>query len=328
MEKKDSEKIKQLIYKYINRNLVNIYCRKRNKSSIKEFNDLISIIMLSFNRIEDTKFSIKQLYKHSKFPFELILFDNNSDKIQIAELRKFTKRYKNLKLIESKMNLGVAKGRSKAANYAKGKYYFFMDNDIVVTPYYMENLIEVLESDPKTVAVCSKVIFPNLNIQFNGGTLVKDGDFYIFNLLDSGKLFWSRDTLNNYIKCGWIPGGCTLWKAKYYKNFPIDEKMEGSYEDNEVSLRINEAGYNVRNCPASITIHYHTLFQDEQFSNREKRYIAGRYNNNRTIKALRRFWEVHKKIFIFNIEEATYWFLKDYSRENIKKFIMSKDEEN
>ncbi len=321
-----SEKRKQFVYRHINRVLVNTYSRRINKVPKVKYDGLISIIILSFNRVRDTKFSIEQLYKHSKFPFEVIVLDNNSDKEQLEELKRFVKRYKNLRLIESKRNLGAARGKAEAAKYGIGKYYFFLDNDVVVTPYYMENLMRTLLVDSKTVAVCSKVIFPDCTIQFNGGTLKEDKDFYIFNLLDSGKLFWQRETINNYVRCPWVPGGSTLWRAKYYKKFPIDEKMEGSYEDNEVCIRINKAGYNVRNCPHSITIHHHMYFQDYKFNLREKKYIEGRYDTSRTTKALRRFWNVHKKAFVFNCEEATYGFLKDYSKKNIKKFIMSKDE--
>lgn len=323
-----SEGIAQFIYRNINNKLVNSYCRLNHKKARLRGNRLISIIILSFNRFEDTKYSIKQLYKFSKFPFEVIVFDNNSDLDQLNRLRKYVKKFSNLRLIESRVNLGAAKGKAKAAEYAKGEYLFFMDNDIVVTPYFMENLMTTLLSDEKTVAVCSKVIFPNLAIQFNGGLMREEDEFMIFDLLDSGKLFWEKETLNNFIRCGWVPGGSTLWKADYYKKFPIDYKMEGSYEDNEVCVRINKNGYNVRNCPTSITIHFHMLFQGSQFMTREKRYIKGRYNKKRTVKALRRFWESHNKIFIFHVEEATYGFLKDFSRQKISEFIKNKDAEN
>ena len=325
MEQKRQEKNRQFIYRHINRVLVDIYSYKYCKRKIDKKVGLISIIMLSFNRVEDTIFSIKELYKYTRLPFELIIFDNNSDKNQKDFLKKFLKNKNNIKLLESDVNLGCAKGRSVATKKAKGKYYLFIDNDIVVTPYYLENLIGTIEEDEKTVAVCSKVIFPDLTIQFNGGTMIEDEEADIFNLRDSGKLFFDNKLSKNSAICPWIPGGSTLWRAESYEQFPIDEKMEGSFEDNEVSRRITKAGYNVRNCPCSITIHYHMNFKDSQFAFREKKYMEGRYNNERTKAALKRYWEVHKKIFIFNCEEATYGFLKDWSRDSIKDFLKNKD---
>ncbi len=318
------ERNKQFVYRVINKSLINKYCVIKNKASLNESVELVSIIMLSFNRVEDTVFSIKNIYKHIHIPFELIVFDNNSDAEQLKILRKFIKSYKNLKLIESSENLGCAGGRVEAVKSAKGEYYLFLDNDIVVTPYCVENLINTINLDKKTAAVCSKVIFPDMTIQFNGGTMLEDAHFYRYNLLDSFKLFWDRTTVNNFVSCPWIPGGATLWRAKYYKKFPIDPEMQGSFEDNEVSIRIHKAGYKLRNCPRSVMIHYHVNFKDLAFKEKERRYMSGRYNNERTIKALRHFWKKHEKGFIFDNEEATYGFLGDYKYESIKKFLSSK----
>jgi len=283
--------------------------------------ELVSIIMLSFNRVEDTIFSIKALFRFTRLPFELIILDNNSDEIQKQILKNFVKNFKNIKFIESETNLGCARGRVEAVKHAKGEYFLFVDNDIVATPYYLENLIKAINSDEKTVAVCSKVIFPDCLIQFNGGTFEQDNEADIFELRDSSKLFWKRNTTQVSDVVPWVPGGSTLWKAKYYYKFPIDEKMQGSFEDNEVCIRIRNEGYNVRNCPKSVTIHYHMNFKDSQFRLREKKYVEGRYDSDRTKAALKRYFEVHNRIFIFNSEEAVYGFLQDKSRDNIKKFL-------
>lgn len=325
LKEEQKEKNKQFVYQNINRVLVNIYCKRKHRMVLNKPPKLVSVIMLSFNRVEDTILSLKALYKHTKLPFEVILFDNNSDLDQLIQLRRHIKKYKNIRLIESKENLGCAKGRVEATKEAKGEYYLFLDNDIVVTPYYLENLVKILEKEREIVAVCMKVIFPDMRIQFNGGILLEDEYFYRFDLLDSFKLFWDQTTTNNFKFCPWIPGGATLWKAKHYKKFPIDSNMQGSFEDNEVSLRISKAGYKLSNCPTSIAIHYHVNFKDIQFKSREKKYMAGRYNNERTIKALRYFWRIHEKAFVFDNEEATYGFLKNYKKNNIMEFL-SKDD--
>lgn len=328
MKTEQFEKNKQFVYKNINRFLIGIYCQIHHKIPFPNHVELVSVIMLSFNRVDDTIFSIKQLYKHTKIPFELIVLDNNSEESQKKALKNFLSEIPNAKLIESDTNLGCARGRVVAAQYALGEYLLFIDNDIVVTPYYLENMLETLIGDPKTVAVSSMVVFPDCTIQFNGGTMVEESDADIYNLRDSGKLLWEDDVTRESIMCPWVPGGSTLWKTEFFEKFPIDEKMQGSFEDNEVSRRIGKAGYNVRNCPHSITIHYHMNFKDTQFSIREKQYINGRYDNDRTKNALKRYWQVHNKIFIFNCEEAVYGFLSDLSRKTIKKFLNNTNEEN
>lgn len=321
----NKERNKQFFYREINRILIDKYCKRKNKVELNRDIGMLSIIMLSFNRVADTIFSIKSIYKYVKVPFELIVFDNNSDIEQLNILKKFLKSYDSVNLIESSENLGCAGGRVEAGKLARGEYFLFLDNDIVVTPYCIENLINTINLDEKTVAVCSKVVFPDMTIQFNGGTMKEDENFYRFNLLDSYKYLWERDTIDNFMVCPWIPGGATLWKAKYFKKFPIDSGMQGSFEDNEVSIRIRKAGYKLRNCPKSIMIHYHINFKDLSYKEREKRYMSGRYNNERTKKALRHFWRKHKKAFIFDNEEATYGFLGDYENKDIFNFLSEKE---
>ena len=91
MEQKQLDKNKQFWYRHINRVLVDIYSYGHNKKKISKNVGLLSIIMLSFNRVEDTIFSIKELYKYTKLPFELIILDNNSDRDQKDLLRRFLK---------------------------------------------------------------------------------------------------------------------------------------------------------------------------------------------------------------------------------------------
>ena len=122
MEQKQLDKNKQFWYRHVNKVLVDIYSYGHNKKKISKNVGLISIIMLSFNRVEDTIFSIKELYKYTKLPFELIILDNNSDRDQKDLLRRFLKKKKNVEFIESDTNLGCARGRLIAAKKAKGKY--------------------------------------------------------------------------------------------------------------------------------------------------------------------------------------------------------------
>ena len=102
----NKERNKQFFYRTINRILINKYCKRKNKVLLNQDIRLISIIMLSFNRVADTIFSIKSIYKYVKVPFELIVFDNNSDIEQLNILKKFLKSYNSVKLIESSENLG------------------------------------------------------------------------------------------------------------------------------------------------------------------------------------------------------------------------------
>lgn len=281
----------------------------------------VSIIMLSFNRIEDTKASIERIQKYTKVPFELIILDNNSDKKVKEELKQIIKKYSNVRLVLENVNLGCAKGRTKAARFAKYEYLLFLDNDIMVMPHYMEGLVaEVLKSDD-VAAACCKVVFPDGLIQFNGGSMVIDDGYALYSLRDERKAFDDVET-NHHYECEWIPGGATLWRKEVFDRFGIDDEMRGSFEDNEVSYRIKRAGLRLVNAPSSIVLHDHFDFKNSKFQQAEAQYFEGRNNKERILSALLRFYSQHGLIFSFAWKNNPWdilWGLD--SKESIQKFI-------
>lgn len=277
---------------------INKYTQRKVVKNEKIYLKKVSIIILSFNRFMDTEKAVESINKYTHVPFELIIFDNNSQESVRTKLKLLVNRYHNVKLILEDYNLGCAGGRKKALQYASGEYILFLDNDILVTPNYLENLISRLDEDEKNVGACCKVVFPDGKIQYNGGTMVINDGFTIYDLVDKGLRYNSRIT-NHHLNCEWIPGGATLWKKDFLLQFPIDDGMKGSFEDNEVCFRIKKAGYNLVNAPNSIVIHNHMNFKNMYFKYKEKEYVQGRYNKERTTDALIQFYRQHGLIFSF-----------------------------
>lgn len=285
----------------------------------------VSIIMLSLNRFPDTKKAIKNIFRYTKIPFELIILDNNSKAVVCKKLNKLVKKYhSNIKLLFEDTNLGCAGGRQKALQYATGDYIFFVDNDICVLPNYMENLIHRIEESPMNVAVCCKVILPNGKIQFNGGNMLIEDGFAIYSLIDAGLPFNSPET-KSFLDCEWIPGGATLWKKEYLFRFPIDGNMKGSYEDNEVSFRVRKSGFKLVNSPNSLAIHNHFDFKGNFFRQREKDYWNGRYNLERAKQALMYFYQCHHLIFSFETKGNPWDVMFNlFGKEEILQFLSKK----
>ncbi|HET6224767.1 MAG TPA: glycosyltransferase family 2 protein [Bacteroidia bacterium] len=285
-----SSPLEEKIEKYILSN--NLTIRKNKKI------DSVSIIMLSYNRIEDTKKAIRNIYKYTQIPFELIILDNNSADAVKSELEKIAEKYDNMKVILETKNLGCAGGRSKATRYAKNNYLLFLDNDLLVLPYYLENLFAQIYKNDQVAGVCCKVVFPDGKIQFNGGKMIVDDHYALYSLHDQGSDFDDENS-NKQFECEWIPGGATLWKREIFKQFGIDEEMKGSFEDNEICLRITQAGYKLMNCPAAIVIHDHYDFKSSAFKKSESEYYAGRNNQSSIKQALIHFYNKHHLIFSF-----------------------------
>ncbi|NJD54184.1 MAG: glycosyltransferase [Candidatus Methanoperedens sp.] len=253
----------------------------------------ISIVMLTFNRLYDTKKSIESIFNYTKLPFELIILDNNSDSDVREYLKKLEKKKSNVKIIFEDTNLGCGRGRKKAVKFAKGNYIVTLDNDICVTPLWLENFIIRIEDDKKIAAACAKVVFPDGKIQYNGGKLEIKNDFIEFSLLDSNK---NKNDLSTFreLDCDWIPGGAMIIKREFLEKVEYREDIEGAYEDNDYSLQIKNIGGRVVNCPLSEVVHYHLYFGKN--ISKEKRYMNERYANKKMMNAFLAFYKYNKLI--------------------------------
>ncbi|HHX58662.1 MAG TPA: glycosyltransferase [Candidatus Moranbacteria bacterium] len=266
------------------------FSESNNKPSVRINKRKLSVVMLSLNRLEDTKKSIKALYENINFPFEFIILDNGSDDDVVESLKKLAEQKSNIKLVLEKENLGCAGGRNKAFSLATGDYILSVDNDIIITKYAVENLIETLENNKEVVGACCKTVFPDGSIQFNGGDSTVKGKFIKFSLTDRGKKY-NDDTTFEQTTCDWIPGGATMWKSFIIKEVDIDPKMKGSFEDNDYSVMLKKKGFALSNCPKAIVIHNHINFNKK--AKEDKKYIESRYNQERIKAALIRFYQKH-----------------------------------
>jgi lipopolysaccharide biosynthesis glycosyltransferase/GT2 family glycosyltransferase len=302
-------------YKKYTREIIN-YSKNNNKCEISNFTGLLSIVVLSLNRFEDTKRFISYLYKFLPLKFELILLDNSSDDSVVESLKTLIKGRDNIKLILEKDNLGCAGGRRKAFDSTSGEYVISFDNDIIITPFAVENLLKTMIDNPLVVGACCKTVFPNGKIQFNGGALKIEGDFAKFSLIDEGKDYNDTSTFNQF-ECDWIPGGATIWKKEILKNFKIDLLMKGSYEDNDYCMMIKKSGYKFFNCPNAIVIHNHLSFN--KYAKKDKKYIVNRYNEERIIFAIKTFYKKHG----FLIYDPSFYNQVGFDINNSEKIISS-----
>lgn len=90
--------------------------------------------------------------------FEVILLDNNStDGSMTNVINKFGSNPK-VKIIKNKTNLGYAEGNNVGVRKSKGEYLVFLNNDVLVDPFFLNELIKVMNTD--TIAAAqAKLMF-------------------------------------------------------------------------------------------------------------------------------------------------------------------------
>ena len=129
----------------------------------------ISIITVNYNGWKDTEELIHSIQKHLTGTYELIVIDNGSKENEAVLLQEL---FPDIQTIRSNQNLGFAGGNNLGIEQAKGKYLFFLNNDVVLKDDSLLLLFETLNSNPQLAGVSPKILFADdpQSIQFAGYT--------------------------------------------------------------------------------------------------------------------------------------------------------------
>ncbi len=130
---------------------------------------LVSIITVNYNCAEITCQMLESLYLITYPNIEVIVIDNGSpdDNPKIIH-----EKYPQATYIETGENLGFAGANNLGICMSKGKYILLINNDTIVTPGFLEPLVNKMESDPGIGAVSPKIRYYYLpdTLQYAGLT--------------------------------------------------------------------------------------------------------------------------------------------------------------
>jgi GT2 family glycosyltransferase len=170
-----------------------------------------------------------------------------------------------------------------------------LDNDMEVSRFWLEELVLRVEESNDIMAACSKVVFPNCTVQFNGAFINEiDKDFLAFNLYQNGYGMLEPETTDR-IECDWVPGGATIYRKAVFTKAQIDNEYKNVYEDNDFSMQLRRLNYKMVNCPLSISIHHHIDF-DVAKQEKEFEYFNNRNNHEKFLKSYKLFYKKWKKM--------------------------------
>lgn len=124
-------------------------------------NDLVSVIMPSYNTAEYISESIASVQKQTYTDWELIIVDDCSTDNTDEIVKPFLSD-KRIKYIKNEANSGAAVSRNRALREAKGKWIAFLDSDDLWHPEKLEKQIRFMEKNGY------KFTYTDYRIQLNG----------------------------------------------------------------------------------------------------------------------------------------------------------------
>lgn len=241
---------------------------------------LVSVVNITWNGKELLKAHLPSL-KNLNYPnYEVIIVDNASTDGSV----EFAKNsYPEFKIIQNKKNLGTAEGSNVAIDKTKGKYIFWVSNDMEFDPNILDHIVKHCEEDD-SIGICTVKMR-----RIKNGELVKeidsvgaDVDIFGFpvsrgiNKPDKGQYDYSTEVFFSF------GGAMFIRKSVLEEIGGYDPDYLTLGDDIDLSWRAHLAGYKVVVKPRAFLYHRVSATLGTTHSRVQKRYLSER-NTLRTL---------------------------------------------
>lgn len=214
----------------------------------------LSIIILSFNTQDLTIACLNSIVAQYKQEldndlFEVIIVDNASSDDSIQKIKKL--QIKNIRLIESKENLGFSKGCNLGAKNAKGNYLLFLNSDTEIKDQGLVKMVDYLKKNEK-VGILGGALKNE-----DGSVQPSTGKFYnLPNLFLMLCGYDKRVSPKVIKKVDWVSGASLMISRKVFEKIGGFEKELFMYmEDVELCYKAKKKGFPTYFYPEIVLYH-------------------------------------------------------------------------
>ena len=239
----------------------------------------VSVVILTWNSASSIEACLASLPAGLTASHEVIVVDNGSQDRTLAVLRA---RFPAVQIMENPHNRGVAPARNQGIRRARGDYILILDDDTIVHPTALDQLVQLLDARPE-VGLCG----PKL-VDAEGRLCLSCRLFP--TLLDKlGRRFpsaltrraarraeladWAHDTLR---AVDYVIGACQLIRRRALDEVGLlDERIFYGPEDVDLCVRMRQAGWQVVYQPAAVVTHAEQRIARSAFSRLGWKHLRG-----------------------------------------------------
>ena len=229
-----------------------------------------SIIIPVFNNVDYTFQCLRSLLRDVDLQHNEIIIVNNGSTDQTGKLLDRLQGV--VGAIHNSTNVGFGQACNQGAHLARGRYLVFLNNDTVVKPGWLGNLVSTIETNATVGAVGSMLVYPDGSLQEAGGIIWRDGAGCNY-----GK---GRDPQLSIFQYAREVDYCSaasllVRKDLFEKAGGFDERYTPAYyEDVDLCFTIRSLGFKVVYQPKSMVIHYEGVTAGTDLGSGLKRYQA------------------------------------------------------
>ncbi len=213
---------------------------------------LASIIIPVFNNLSLTRQCLESIEANTDAPHEIIVVDNGSSDGTRDYLLQLEAQGR-LRVISNRLNLGFARASNQGAQEARGHFLVFLNNDTIVQPGWLEELVACARKEEKAGAIGAKLLYLDDTIQ-HAGVVFNEEITQILHIYQH----YDKDhpAVNQGREFQAVTAACMLVrKDRFFEVGGFEECYQNGYEDVDLCFKLREQGYKVIYNPRTAVYH-------------------------------------------------------------------------
>ncbi len=159
-----------------------------------------------------------------------------------------------IRVIRNEANLGFLRNCNKAAAQARGEFVVILNNDLILTGDWLQQMTAVFDRWPDTGMVGAKLIYPDGKLQEAGGIVWRDGSAWNVGRGDDP----DKPEYSYVREVDYCSGACLMLRRALWNELGgFDEAYAPAYyEDTDLAFRVRAKGKRVFYQPHAVVVHF------------------------------------------------------------------------
>jgi len=210
---------------------------------------LVTVVILNFNGERTLQKCLQSVLTTDYAPIEVVVVDNASSDQSLQCLQELSQQ---VVVVRNERNLGYSGGNRRGLELAHGDFVVFLNNDVVVEPNWIAELVKAADRTPDAALVQPKILFHDRRTINSAGGIIHVAGFGLcigIGETDDGQ--WDSECEIDYAS-----GACLFVRRKVLNDIGfLDDRYVAYEEDVDWGWRAKTLGWKSIVAPRSLIFH-------------------------------------------------------------------------